>query len=68
MGGAQQARGKAGTRRGARGAAGARGTTRGAMGTGAHGHGRGLGVPVCRLGVLVESVGPVWVFGAPDSL
>ena len=59
--------------------AGARGGTLGACGgalgagtAGTHrgrkGHGRGLGVPVCRLGMLAGSVGLVCVFGAPDSL
>ena len=63
--GAAGARSTAGTRRGRQGAAGARGTT---QGPGARDYGRGLGVPVRRLVVLVGSVGPVRVFGAPSSV
>ena len=59
---------RAGRSKGLRGAAGACGTALGAQGAGARGHGRCLGLPVPRLGMLAESVGPVWVFGAPDSL
>ena len=53
----QQAQGRAAA------GSGARGSRRGARGSRC-----GLGVPVRTLGVLDESVGLVWVFGAPDSL
>ena len=64
-----------------RGSAGAQGTTSRGRSRGArHGAGRarcgargargaqGAGAGARGLGVLVGSVGPVWVFGAPDSL
>ena len=61
--GAQQARAARRGRAGVRWAQQARAAWRGARG-----HGRGLGVPVRRLGVLVGSIGPVRVFGASGSV